>query len=72
MAKTPTTTPVGKIEPDRLYTYAQAAEFLGVNRYWVRNAVRDDRIPSIRLNERGDKRVRGRDLLAWMDQGGVQ
>ena len=72
MAKPPTQLPVGNIEPDRLYTYAQAAEFLGVNRYWVRNAVRDDRIPSVRLNERGDRRVRGRALLDWMDQGGVQ
>ena len=44
MAKMAKTSPVGNIEPDRLYTYAQAAEFLGVNRYWVRNAVRDDRI----------------------------
>ena len=62
----------GGIEPDRLYDYDQAAEVLGVNRYWVRNAVRDGRLPATRLNKRGDKRVRGRDILAWLDAGGVQ
>ena len=60
------------IERDRLYTYDEVAAILGVNKYLVRNMVFDGRMPSIRLNARGDRRIRGRDLLAWLDRGGVE
>jgi excisionase family DNA binding protein len=68
----PTPAEVPRIAPDRLYGYKEAAEVLGLNRYLIRNMMRDGRIPSIRINDRGDRRVRGRDLLDWMDAGGVQ
>jgi excisionase family DNA binding protein len=64
--------PVPVIQPDRLYTYQEAADLLGVNKYLVKNSVLDGRMPSIRLSSaRGIRRVRGRDLLAWLDRGGV-
>ena len=60
---------VARINPDHLYTYAQAAAFLGVNKYLIRNLVRDGRIGSIPINKRGDRRPRGRDLLAFLEEG---
>ena len=71
MEATQVPNPAPTIEADRLYTYIEAAALLGVSKYWVKNAVLSDRIPSIRLSpQRGIRRVRGRDLLAWMDRGG--
>jgi excisionase family DNA binding protein len=60
---------VPRIVPTHLYGYAQAAEVLGVNKYFVRNLVKDGRLKSIPVNDRGDRRVVGRDLLAFLEDG---
>jgi excisionase family DNA binding protein len=61
-----------RIAPDHLYNYAQAAEVLGVSKYFVRNLVRDGRIKSVRVNDRGDRRLYGENLIEWLKNGGVQ
>jgi hypothetical protein len=57
------------IKPNWLYNYDQAAALVGLNRYLIRNMVLDGRLPSVPISDRGVKRIRGRDLIALVNEG---
>ena len=61
--------PDDTIRPTWLYSYDQASQLIGLPRNTIRNMVMDGRLPSIPITQRGIKRIRGRDLLTFIEEG---
>ncbi len=65
--------PETAIDPHRLYTDEQAAEFLGGTHHQVRNMKRDGRIGYVPTGEKGRiRRVSGQDILDFIENNRVK
>lgn len=59
------------IDPGHLYTDGQAADFLGVTAFTVRNMRRDGRIGHVKISPERGRRISGRQILDYIEANSV-